>query len=75
MEQLMEILTELRPDVDFENETSLVTGEILDSIDIIALVERLSDEFDIRIKPAHMIPENFNSAEAILKLIKQLEDE
>ena len=47
MEQLMEILAELRPDVDFENEKSLVTGGVLDSFDIISLVGMLNDEYDI----------------------------
>ena len=44
MEQLMEILEELRPDVDFENETSLVDGGVLDSFDIVALAGELNDE-------------------------------
>ena len=75
MEQLMEILNELRPDVDFENETSLVTGGILDSFDIISLVGMLNDEFDTTIRPANLVPENFNSAKAMLELIEELQDE
>ena len=75
MEELMEILEGLRPDVDFENEKSLVTGGLLDSFDIISLVSQLNDEFDITIKPANLLPENFNSAEAILSLIEKLQDE
>ena len=65
METLMAILEELRPDVDFANEKSLVTGGVFDSFDIISLVSQLNDEFDITIKPANLLPENFNSAEAI----------
>ena len=49
MEELMNILQELRPDVDFETETSLVTGGILDSFDIVSLVGELNDAFDIEI--------------------------
>jgi len=75
MEQLMEILEELRPDVDFKNEKALVTGGILDSFDIISLVSNLNDEFDITIRPANLVPENFDSAEAMLALIKKLQDE
>ena len=75
METLMEILEELRPDVDFANEKSLVTGGVFDSFDIISLVSQLNDEFDITIKPANLLPENFNSAEAILSLIEKLQDE
>ena len=71
----MEILTELRPDVDFENEKSLVTSGILDSFDIISLVGMLNDEYDITIRPANLVPENFNSAEAMLALIEKLQDE
>ncbi len=75
METLMAILEELRPDVDFANEKSLVTGGVFDSFDIISLVSQLNDEFDITIKPANLLPENFNSAEAILSLIEKLQDE
>ena len=75
MEQLMEILAELRPDVDFENEKSLVTGGVLDLFDIISLVGMLNDEYDITIRPANLVPENFNSAEAMLELIEKLQDE
>ena len=75
METLMAILEELRPDVDFANEKSLVTGGVFDSFDIISLVSQPNDEFDITIKPANLLPENFNSAEAILSLIEKLQDE
>ena len=75
MEELMEILEELRPDVDFESEKSLVTDGILNSFDIISLVTKLNDEFDITIRPAHLKPENFNSAESMLALIEKLQDE
>ena len=75
MEQLLEILSELRPDVDFENEDSLVTGGILDSFDIISLVGMLNDEYDITIRPANLVPENFDSAEAMLELIEKLQEE
>lgn len=75
MEQLMEILTDLRPDVDFEKEKALVTDGILDSFDIISLVGTLNDEYDITIRPANLLPENFDSAEAILELIETLQDE
>lgn len=75
MEELYQVLDELRPDVDFENETELVTGGILDSFDIVSLVAALNDAFDIEIKPNDLVPENFNSAEALWKMVKRLEDE
>lgn len=75
MDELMEILEELRPDVDFENETGLIDNGILDSFDIVSLVTALNDAYDIEIKPNNLVPENFNSREAILALVEQLQDE
>ena len=75
MEELLEILGELRPDVDFENETALITDGILDSFDIVALVGELNDAFDIEIKPNNLVPDNFNSAQAIYALVQRLEEE
>ena len=75
MEELMEILEELRPDVDFENETGLIDNGILDSFDIVSLITALNDAYDIEIKPNNLVPENFNSRDAILALVEQLQDE
>ena len=75
MDELMQILEELRPDVDFANEKALIDNGVLDSFDIVALVGELNDAFDIEIKPNNLIPANFNSAEAMMKLIEQLQDE
>ncbi|HBM98340.1 MAG TPA: acyl carrier protein [Ruminococcus sp.] len=75
MDELMQILEELRPDVDFENEKQLIADGILESFDIVALVGELNEEFDIEIKPNDLVPENFNSAEAMYALITKLQDE
>ena len=70
MEDLMEILKDLRPDVDFEKETALIDDGILGSFDITALVNEIMDVFDIEISMADLEPENFNSAEAIYAFIQ-----
>lgn len=75
MEELFEILEDLRPDVDFHSETALIADGILDSFDIVSLVAALNDGFDIEIKPNHLVPENFNSAEAMFALVEQLKDD
>lgn len=72
MEQLMEILRELRPDVDFETEKALVDDGILGSFDITALVNTLMDEFDVEMSMADLEPESFNSAEAMWEYIQSL---
>jgi len=72
MEQLLELLQDLRPDVDFETETALIDDGILSSFDITSLVNELMEEFDVELDMADLEPENFNSAEAIWELIQEL---
>lgn len=74
-DQLMEILEEIRPDVDFENEKQLITDGILDSFDIVSLVGALNDEFDIDIQVGNLVPDNFNSIEGMIALVEKLQDE
>ena len=75
MEKILEILKSIRSDIDFENETLLIDNGILDSFDIVSLVTALNDAYDIEIKPNNLVPENFNSRDAILALVEQLQDE
>lgn len=72
MEQLIEILKGIRPDVDFENETSLIDDGILDSFDVVAIISELDDVFDVQIRITELDPDNFNSAESIWKLVQEL---
>ena len=75
MEELLEILQELHPDVNFEEEEHLIDDKILDSFDIISIISEIAEQFDVVISADHILPENFNSAKALYELIKQLEDE
>jgi len=72
MEQLLEILEELKPGFEFEGKTDLATSGELDSFDIISLVSELNDAFDIDIPVEEIEPENFDSLESIMKLIESL---
>ena len=75
MEQVMQILSAVRPDVDFTQETALIDDGILDSFDIVAIVGDLNDAFDIEITVEELEPENFNSAQAIYALVTKLMEE
>jgi len=74
-EELMKILEELRPDVEFEKEKKLIDDGILDSFDIVTLVGDLNDTFDIDINVEDLQPENFNCVDNMLVLIEKLQDE
>jgi acyl carrier protein len=76
MEEVLEILRELHPEVDYETCETLIDDKIIDSFDIVTLISDLSDEFDITIPLEEIKPENFNSAKALYAMIERLlEDE
>jgi len=72
MEKLIQILQNLHADVDWERETQLIDGGLLDSFDMITLVGALNDSFGVDIELEHLLPENFNSVQAMLGLLKSL---
>ena len=75
MERLLDILNELHDDIDYETETKLVDDKLFNSFDLITRVAELSDEFDIEITAKEFIPENFNSAQALWRMIQELSGE
>ena len=75
MEELLNILREMHPAVDFENEEHLIDNAVLDSMDIVPLITEIGEEFDVTITAADIVPDNFNSVKALYALIQRLEDE
>ncbi len=75
MEKVLEILMEIQPDADYENCTTLIDGEILDSFAILSIIGELEEAFDIEITPVDIVPENFNSAQAIWAMVQRLQEE
>ncbi len=75
MEELLEILNELKPTVDWENEEDLVKRGLLTSMEIVRLVVEINDNFDVELTPIDVVPENFYSVKTILALIEKLENE
>ena len=68
--QIMEILTEICPGIDFESEKALIDDGLIDSLDIVAVVTELMEAFDVELGVDDLTPENFNSVEAIEELIE-----
>ena len=75
MEELLEILRDLHPEVEFETCGTLIDDKILDSFDIVSIIAEIEDQFDVVITAEKIIPQNFNSAKALYALIQELEDE
>ena len=75
MDKLLQVLEEIKPGFTFTGRTDLVDSGDLDSFDVISLVSELNDAFDIDIPVEEIVPENFNSLDAMMALINaQLED-
>lgn len=75
MEKLIEILEDIKGNVDYETEENLVDDRILDSFSILTLVAELEDEFDIEIPYNEIKPQNFNSAKCLWEMVTRLSEE
>ena len=74
MDELLELLEDIKPTVDFRTCTGLIDDGYLDSFDILSIVSELNDAFGIEISPVDIIPENFNSAQALRNMVERLKD-
>ncbi len=74
-EKVIEIMEGVNADIDYANEKALIDDELLNSFDVVAIISDLSDEFDIDIEVDEMVPENFNSVEAVCKMVTRLIEE
>ena len=75
MEELIEVLEDIKDDVDYETCTTLIDDHIYDSFDILQLISALNDTFDISIPASEIVPENFNSAKALWAMVQRLQEE
>ena len=72
MKKIVDILSNVHADVDWESETGLIDNGLLDSFDVIALINDLNEAFGVEIDLEHLLPENFNSVQAIARLLQSL---
>lgn len=75
MDELLELLEDIKEDVDFENCETLIDDHILDSFDILQIISTLNDNYDISIPASEIVPANFNSAKALLTMVERLQEE
>ena len=70
-EKLLEILNNVNDGVEYEEETSLIDDHLIDSFGLITIVAEIEAEFNVKITPTDMLPENFNSVDAMLQMIER----
>ena len=70
-EKIISILQELRPEFDFTNDVNFIEQGMLDSFDVVSLVDEMENNFDIVIDGTDILPENFCSIENISALINK----
>lgn len=75
MDIILEILSGLHPEVDFDSCVTLIDDRIIDSFDIVTIISEISDEFDITVPVEDIVPKNFNSAKALFAMVERLIEE
>lgn len=70
-EKILSILTQIRPEFDFEKSDDFVEDEYLDSFDVIELISCIEKEFDVLIDGLDILPDNFKNLHTIVKTIKR----
>ena len=70
-QEIIKILTELRPEFNFNQSVDFIEEGMLDSFDVVNLVTTLDETFGISIDGVDVIPENFSSVEKIETLLKK----
>ena len=69
-EKIFEMLAELRPEFDYKNSPNFIEDGLLDSFDIVSLTTMLEEFFKVTIDGMSIVPENYESVDAILTLVK-----
>ena len=75
MEDFIKMLKGVKPDIDFEHETARGDDGLLESLDIISIISEISEVYGVWIPSDEIIPDNFNSAEAMYELVQDLKEE
>ena len=74
-EQLLGMLRDMHPDIDFETAEGLIDRKVLTSFDVVSIVAELSETYGVDIGAVDIVPENFNTARALFALVERLENE
>ena len=70
-EKILEILTGLRPECDFASSENFIIDGYLGSLDVIALVDSIEEEYGITIPGSEISIKNFSGLDSIVELIEK----
>lgn len=70
-EEILNMLKDIRPEFDYVNSNDYISDGLLDSFDIICLLSKLEEQYNIKIDGLDIVPENFSSADAIVDLVNK----
>lgn len=71
MEELIKIIKVYVPDIENNKEQSLIEEGLIDSIELLEIIEEISEKFKIDIGGADLDPDNFQSVQEIWEFIKR----
>lgn len=71
-EQILAILKEVKPTKNLENVTDIIEGGYIDSFELMSLISNLNEAFHIEISLDDLVPDNFNSVDAIAQMVSRL---
>ena len=72
MEKLLEILESIKPGVDFKSSQNMIEEGLIDSFDIVTIIAKVNEEFDIDFAVSEVVPENFETVETLYKTIERI---
>jgi acyl carrier protein len=71
MEKILSILHEIRPEFDFAASQDFIGEGMLDSLDVVTLVSDLDKIYGISISGLDIVPENFQNAASIERMLQK----
>jgi acyl carrier protein len=74
MDDLLKIMNDIHPEIDYAANESLIDGGVFDSFDIVTLIAEINGKMDITVPAEEIVPENFNSYKALRALLDKLDD-
>ncbi len=72
---ILEILNEIKPTVNLEGVTDIIDSSFLDSMELMGLIAALAEKFEFEIDIDWIVPENFNSVDAMVAMVEKITSE